>query len=717
MATTLILILLLALQVLGQNTGTGAWSGAYTKARTALAKLNNNDKVKIVTGVGWSKGPCVGNTGAVSSIGYPSLCLQDGPLGIRYVQGVTAFPAGVQAAATWDTALIRARGAALGAEAKGVGVHVQLGPVAGPLGKIPQAGRNWEGFAADPYLTGIAMAETINGMQGAGVQACAKHYIGNEQEKGRDVMSSNIDDRTMHELYLWPFADAINANVASVMCSYNKLNQTYACENDKALNGLLKGELNFQGYVMSDWNAQHTTNGAAIGGLDMSMPGTDFSGGNMLWGQNLINAVSSGAVKQSRLDDMVTRILAAWYLLKQDSGYPSVTWSSWNGGKGAPSVSSGHATVARQIARDGIVLLKNSNKALPLVKPASIALIGQDAIVNPSGANACVDRGCNTGHLAMGWGSGTADFPYLVAPADAIRTQASKDGTRVVTATTDDTNAAASAALQAATALVFITADSGEEYITVEGNKGDRNNLDPWHSGNQLVQAVARVNKNTIVVVHSVGPIILETILAQPNVTAVVWAGLPGQESGNGLADVLYGLISPSGKLPYTIAKSPNDYGVSIQNGDDSFSEGLFVDYRHFDAANIAPRYEFGFGLSYTTFAYSALGVSSVGSGQLFDNVATVTATIRNNGTVTGAEVAQLYIGLPTGTPSTPPKQLRGFQKVILAPGASQTVTFNIRKRDLSYWDTGSQSWKTPTSGFAIYVGASSRDIRLQGRL
>ena len=378
-----------------------------------------------------------------------------------------------------------ARGNALGAEAKGVGVNVQLGPVAGPLGKTPNAGRNWEGFAADPYLSGIAMSETIQGMQDAGVQACAKHYIGNEQEKNRDSMSSNIDDRTLHELYLWPFADAVKANVASVMCSYNQLNSTFACENQHILTNVLKQELDFQGYVMSDWNAQHTTNGAANAGMDMSMPGTDFDNNNLLWGQNLLNAISSGAVPQSRLDDMVTRILAAWYLTGQDQGYPKVTWSSWGGnaGAGAPNVASGHNTVARQIARDGIVLLKNSNNVLPLKKPKSLAIIGQDAIVNPSGANACSDRGCNTGTLAMGWGSGTAQFPYLTAPLDAIKTQASADGTTLVTATTDDTGAAASAAAKADTALVFITADSGEGYITVEGNAGDRNNLDPWHSG------------------------------------------------------------------------------------------------------------------------------------------------------------------------------------------------------------------------------------------
>jgi beta-glucosidase len=187
--------------------GDGDWASAYSKATTALAKLSNQDKVNMVTGQGWQKGPCVGTTAAVSSIGYPQLCLQDGPLGVRYAQGVTAFPAGIQAAATWDTALMYSRGNALGAEAKALGVHVQLGPVAGPLGKIPQGGRNWEGFSPDPYLTGIAMAQTIQGMQAGGVQACAKHYIGNEQEKNRDTMTSNIPDRVNHELYLWYVKD------------------------------------------------------------------------------------------------------------------------------------------------------------------------------------------------------------------------------------------------------------------------------------------------------------------------------------------------------------------------------------------------------------------------------------------------------------------------------------------------------------------------------
>lgn len=248
-----------------------------------------------------------------------------------------------------------------------------------------------------------------------------KHWLGNEQEHNRETMSSNIGDRATHELYLWPFMNAVKANVASVMCSYNKLNGTWACESDAVLNDLLKEELGFPGYVMSDWNAQHTGVNSALAGLDMTMPGSDFNKppGSIFWGPNLVEAVTNGSVPQSRLDDMATRILAAWYLLGQDQGYPEVTFSSWNGGKATVDVTADHASVVRTVARDSIVLLKNQEHALPLRKPKSLAIIGQDAIVNPDGPNACVDRGCNTGTLAMGWGSGTAEFPVsMPIPAD-----------------------------------------------------------------------------------------------------------------------------------------------------------------------------------------------------------------------------------------------------------------------------------------------------------
>ncbi|KAF7877017.1 uncharacterized protein EAF02_008237 [Botrytis sinoallii] len=702
--------------------GDGDWNAAYTKAKTALAKLTNANKVTLVTGVGWEKGPCVGNTAAIPSIGWPAFCLQGRSFGVRYAQKVTAFPAGITTGSTWDTELM--------GRSQALGVHNQLGPVAGPLGKIPVGGRNWEGFSNDPYLSGVAMANTVEGMQAAGVQACAKHYLGNEQELNRGTMSSNIVDRVNHELYLWPFAEAVKANVASVMCSYNRFNSSYACENQALLTGLLKNELDFQGYVVSDWAAQKTTTGSANAGMDMAMPGDNFGDNNFIWGTNLLNAVTAGTVPQTRLDDMATRILASWYYLGQDTNYPVVTgWSSWNGGVGGPNVSSTHNTVARAVARDGIVLLKNTNNALPLKKPVSLALIGQDAIVNPAGANACTDRGCDTGTLAMGWGSGTADFPYLVAPYDALKVKAATDGTTLTLSNTDSTSTGASVASAAATAIVFINSDAGEEYITVEGAKGDRINLDPWHSGNALVAAVAAVNKNTIVVVHSVGPLILESILALPNVIAIVWAGLPGQESGNALVDILYGSVSPSGKLPYTIAKTQADYGTAIASGDDSYAEGLFIDYRHFDQSSIVPRYEFGFGLSYTSFSYANLVLSSIstapgssallpgGKANLYDVIATVSVSVTNNGTVSGAEVAQLYIGFPSSVPNTPPKQLRGFKKINLAAGVANSVTFSLRRKDLSYWDTTTQSWILPAGKFNVYVGSSSRDIRLIGTL
>ncbi|KAG9231465.1 glycoside hydrolase superfamily [Amylocarpus encephaloides] len=700
------------------------WDAAYTKAKTALGKLSQNEKLGLVSGVGWGKGACAGNTAAANSIGYGGLCLQDGPLGVRDRTGITAFPPGIQAASTWDRDLIRQRGKGIGAQTKALGIHVILGPVAGPLGQFPEGGRNWEGFGNDPYLCGVSMEQTVGGIQEAGAQACAKHYIGNEQEKNRDTMNAVIDDRTFHELYLWPFAEAVRANVASIMCSYNKISGKWACENQQMLDAILKKELGFRGYVVTDWDAQHTTVDSANAGLDMTMPGSNYGGMNVLWNNGqLSNAVNNRQVPQARLDDMVTRILAAWYLTKQDSGYPRVV----TGGSNVQTTAD--KNLAKAVARDGIVLLKNED-ILPLVKPRSIAIIGSHAVSNPRGINSCGDMGCNTGALSMGWGSGTATLPYLSAPADAISSRARQEGSTVTTTASDNSYQGASAAQNADVAIVFITADSGEEYITVENNKGDRNDLNAWHAGNELVKAVANVNRNTIVVVHSVGPILLESFADLPNVKAIVWAGLPGQESGNALVEVLYGDVSPSGKLPYTIAKRASDYGTSIQATTDNFSEGLYIDYRYLDKNNIAPRYEFGFGLSYTTFNYTALSITSTatsgpatgatvpgGASSLFDTVATITATITNSGPVPGAEVAQLYLGLPSSAPATPVRQLRGFEKQMLQVGESASVTFELRRKDLSYWDVGGKRWVLPAGSFRVEVGGSSRDLRLSGMM
>lgn len=416
--------LVAGLQVLalaGTATAVLTWDEAYAKANAALARITQQDKVSLVSGIGWDKGPCVGNTAPVSAINYPQLCLQDGPTGVRFGTGVTAFTPGIQAASTWDVELMRQRGQFQAEEQKGCGVHVMLTPVAGALGKIPEGGRNWEGFGVDPYLAGIAMEVTIEGQQSVGVQATAKHYLLNEQELNRNTMSSNVDDRTLHELYLWPFADAVRANVASVMCSYNKINGSWACENEHAMQKLLKDELGFKGYVMvslsrnlflslyfivlisnvasctkqSDWNAQHTTTGSANAGMDMTMPGSDFNGGNVLWGPQLNTAVNNNQVARTRLDDMARRVLAAWYLTEQDKGYPPINIRA--------NVQGNHKENVRAVARDGIVLLKNDAGALPFKAPRRLAIVGSASVANPRGINSCVDRGCNEGALGMGW--------------------------------------------------------------------------------------------------------------------------------------------------------------------------------------------------------------------------------------------------------------------------------------------------------------------------
>ncbi|KAF9454903.1 glycoside hydrolase family 3 protein [Macrolepiota fuliginosa MF-IS2] len=486
---------------------------------------------------------------------------------------------------------------------------------------------------------------------------------------------------------------------------------------------------------MSDWWATHSTSPAVNGGLDMTMPGDiSLGSGTTYFGQSLVSAVNSGEVPQWRIDDVATRILAAWYLVGQDSGFPAVNFNAWNSGGQHVNVQGNHKDLIRTIDAASTVLLKNLNEVLPLSTPGTIAVIGSGAGPSSKGPNGYSDRSGNDGVLAMGWGSGTAEFPYLIDPLQAIKARAQTDGTTVTSSLSDtDLNAAATAASGKDVALVFITADSGEAYLTVEGNVGDRNDLKAWHSGDALVAKVASVNSRTIVVVNSVGAIEMEPWVNHPNVTAIVWSGIPGQEAGNGLVDVLYGAYNPSGRLPYTIGKSVNDYGAKVtydSNGATTqiaYNEGIFIDYKHFDQNNVEPRFPFGFGLSYTTFQYSGLSISgSIGSGSaetgpgssldpwLHEDVITVSFTVQNNGTVAGHEVPQLYTAPPTSTRSAP-KNLRGFDSIYLLPGQSKTVTMSLSRFDLAIWGTTSQHWEIPSGSTGILIGAHSRDIRLTG--
>ena len=664
----------------------GAWTESFRRAHTLVKQMTLPEKVNITSGVGWSMEMCVGNTGAVPRLSFPSLCLQDGPLGLRFTDHATAWPAGVTVGATWNKVLMRKRGEAQGIEAKYKGINVILGPSIGPLGRMPAGGRNWEGFSPDPVLAGWGVSQTIRGIQSQGVIATAKHYVANEQEHFRqawewgtpNAISSNIDDRTMHELYAWPFMDAIGADVGSIMCSYNQVNNSYACQNSKLINGILKDELGFQGFVQSDWLAQRSGVASALAGLDMTMPGDGlhWADGKSLWGKELTKAVLNGSVPIDRLNDMVSRIVAAWYHLGQDNtlewplpppeGDGGPNFSSWTlnqtgllhpgsddkttgivnkymdvqniGGNGSDS----HQLLARVIATEGTVLLENVDNILPLSrhgwsakqkhatggKKFHVGVFGEDATTNPKGPNACEDRGCNVGTLGQGWGSGTAEYPYLISPVDALR-QAFNNETVIMTESLTNQLPSTSTLSQQDLCLVFANSDAGEGYIANGKIKGDRNDLGLQKGGDQLIKHVAdhcgRGVAGVVVIVHAVGPVIVEPWIDHPAVKGLIFAHLPSQESGSSLADILFGDINPSGRLPYTVGRSLSDYGPGAQilyesNGltpQQNFTEGLYIDYRHFDKNDILPRYEFGYGLSYTTFSLSGLRIEHVAQNNL----------------------------------------------------------------------------------------------------
>ncbi|KAL1836471.1 hypothetical protein VTJ49DRAFT_5085 [Mycothermus thermophilus] len=644
-----------------------SWAASYEKAAKMVSRMTLAEKVNITTGTGWQMGLAVGTNGPAVHVGFPQLQLQDGPLGIRFADNITAFPAGITVGATWNRQLMYARGKAHAIEAREKGINVLLGPSVGPLGRAPAGGRNWEGFGADPYLQGVAGAETIRGIQSEGVMATIKHFVGNEQEHFRQAwewgtphaISSNIDDRTLHELYAWPFGDAVKAGVAAVMCSYNMVNNSYACANSKLLNGVLKDELGFQGFVMSDWLAQRSGVASALAGLDMTMPGDGlkWANGESLWGPELTRAVLNGSVPVDRLNDMVTRIVAAWYQLGQDDEamFPRrpPNFSSWTDDRmgvlspGSPSsqeevvvnqfvnVQANHSVIAREVAAEGIVLLKNDG-VLPISRQGfqepptpskresdkfQVAILGEDA--GPGkGPNFCKDRACNQGTLASGWGSGAVEFPYLVTPVDALRREFDQSKVTVrefLTNKPDPKGGLAAALSPVDLCIVFANADSGEGFVAWEDVKGDRPNLKLQKGSDELIVSVAsKCGGDVVVVIHAVGPVTMENWINSPKVKAILFANLPGQESGNALADILFGDTNPSGHLPFTIGKTLTDYGPGGQvlytpNGvipQQDFNEGLYVDYRYFDKYGIEPRFEFGFGLSYTNFSLANLRVT-----------------------------------------------------------------------------------------------------------
>ena len=513
-----------------------------------------------------------------------------------------------------------------------------------------------------------------------GIIATAKHYVNNEQEHDRLNHSVIIDERTAWELYYQPFMAAVEAGVLSVMCSFNKVNGVFACENNETLNTILKGKMGFKGFVMSDWLAAHSTKESALHGLDQEMPGPIY------FGDALKAAVESGDVPQSVLNGMVHRILYSMFMI-------GIFDRPQTGEFTANVTSDAHYAVARKAAAASTVLLKNDGQVLPINEKnvTTIAVLG-DGAFDP---------------VVWGGGSGYVPIAHVVSALEGIRARVANTTIKVVYAGTKPFSEAVAVAESADIALVFTGVSATEEL--------DRKNLSLPADDDALIKVVAAVNPRTVAIVTSPGAFLMPWA---DEVPVIIAALMPGEQFGHSITDVLFGDVNPSARLPITLPNKENEVGFTQSQYpgielETNYTEGLFIGYRWYDQFNITPKFAFGHGLSYTTFQYDKVAGFLDENSEKREEIA-ILVNITNTGSVAGAEVAQLYLGYPDSA-EEPPKVLRGIRKVFLQPGESVEVRFNMTNQSLLIWDVESHDWTVVPGDYKVMVGASSRDIRLVG--
>ncbi len=662
----------------------GSTAPVADRVSQVMAQMTNAQKVSILHGNN-NATPYIGNITGIASLCIPGIGLQDGPAGVGDgLGGVTQMPGANTSAATWDTALEQNYGSAIGAEFAGKGVQVALGPTENIV-RDPRWGRAFETFGEDPYLNGQMAAADIRGIQSQGVMAEAKHVaVYNIENPAGTVI---VDNRTMQELYLPAFQTAVQQGAAAAfMCAYSVVNSVPACQNPALMNTALYQQANFGGFITSDWGGTHSTADSANAGLTVEMPNGYF------YADFLAQAVANGTVSQATLDTMVRRLLTQFFAFGLFDKAPS-------GSRDATVTTPAHQQVALQGAEEGTVLLKN-NGILPLSTSTthSVAVIGWDG---------------GAGVQTIGGGSATVTSSGTVWPLTGIQNRVAGTGTTVQYDDATDLASAVTLARGSDVAIVFASDNYGNE-------EHDTTTLDlPDNGGgsvaqNDMISQVAAANPHTIVVLDDNSAINMPWL---NQVAGVFEAFYPGQQIGTAVAALLFGDVNPSGKLPVTFPKSLADVPASTTaqwpgtNGQVQYSEGLDVGYRWYDAKNITPLFPFGFGLSYTTFGFGGLQVGALSGG-----TATVHVTVTNTGSRAGTDVAQLYVGDPAST-GEPVHQLRGFQRVTLSPGQSQTLTFTVSTHDLAYWNTSGSTWTTAAGSYQILVGDSSRNLPVSGAL
>ena len=690
------------------------------RADLVVKAMTLDEKIQLVHGsmamLGRKIPGALGGDGFVPGIprlGIPDLNLIGAGVGVtnlgkRTNGQATALPASLAETATWDPKLAYEFGTVIGRETRDQGFNVSLGG-GNDIMREPRNGRNFEYHGEDPILAGKIIGQELKAIQDQGVIADIKHYALNCQETDRMGVSSNLDQRSMRELDLLAFEIGIkDSGVGTVMCAYNRVNGVYSCENNYLLNQALKKDWNFQGWVMSDWGATHSTVKAALAGLDQEF----FE--NKYFSEPLKKAVENGEVPVSRLDDMVHRILRTMFAFGVIDNPPVIK----------PIDAEGDAAVAQRVEEDGAVLLRNEGNQLPL-KPSSlhsIAVIGShadvgvlsgggSAQVEPVGGNAVppkeIPPGPNGFLAVLVWDPSS--------PLRAIRAKAPNakvnydDGT--------DPAAAAKLAGSSDVAIVFVYQHTHED--------ADLENLSLPDHQDELVKQVAAANPHTIVVLENGDPVLMPWL---NSVKAVLESWYPGQRGGEAIANILFGDVNPSGKLPISFPKSEADLPhltiptppPSNQPANDdllptpvfidaNYTEGLKVGYRWYDAENKDPLFPFGFGLSYTSFSYSQLKVTPGKPVQ-------VRFSVKNTGSRAGAEVAQVYLGLPPSA-GEPPKRLVAWEKVHLDPGQSRTVTVSLEPKSMSVFNVEKDAWDLLPGDYLVFAGGSSRHTPLTATL
>ncbi|MFE0465214.1 glycoside hydrolase family 3 C-terminal domain-containing protein [Kitasatospora sp. NPDC058965] len=668
------------------NGGNGVcpWVGSTApvaqRVQQVLDTMDRAEEVTLASGDGSTT--YIGQVGGIPNLCIPPLNMEDGPSGVGDGNGgVTAFPDGENAAATWDPALIQQEGAAKGAEFAGKGVNVSLGPTTN-LVRDPRWGRTYETYGEDPYLAGRITAAEVRGLQGQGVMADVKHAAAYDQERyPNGGNNETVGQQALEELYLAPFQAAITQSApASVMCSYAVVNGAPSCANADLLQHGLNEQADYGGFVVSDWGAAGNAVADAEGGMDVAMPFTDAS--------DVSAALAAGTLDQGTLNAVVARILTQMFAF-------GLFDNPATGSLSATVTTAAHQQTALQLGEEGTVLLKNSG-ILPLDPKGSesIAVIGTDG-------GAAVE--------IAGGGSGGVDSPNAVWPLTGIQ-NAVGPNVKVGYTAGDDNGTAnipqAVAAAQAATdAIVFVSAPEGEE--------SDLATLNLSAADETMIADVAAANPRTVVVVNSGSPVAMPWLNSVAGVFEN-WYG--GQQTGAAVAALLFGAADPSGKLPVTFPSSLSQVPAQTTaqwpgtaTGTD-YTEGVDIGYRWHQAQHLTPAFPFGFGLSYTSFAFGNLAVGAFGP----NGTATATATVTNTGTVAGADVAQLYVGDPAAS-QDPPAQLRGFQRVVLNPGQSTTVSFPLTVHDLAVWSPTDNQWEARAGSYAIRVGDSSANLPLSG--